>query len=83
MMPGSPAALRVPASAIGLGQNRQSFVYGIDAGGHARRIAVQVLGFAGSEARVSGRLSPGQTVVAAGASFLSPGQRVAVAQPGL
>lgn len=75
-------AFRVPASALLLDQRKQHFVFHIDAANKAQRVAVQVIGFAGSDARIAGKLQNGQTIIAAGGAFVAPGQVVAIARPG-
>lgn len=75
--------LRIPASALLLDQSRQHYVYRIGQRAKVERVAVRVIGFAGNDARVSGPLHTGETVIAAGGAFVSPGQTVAVAKPGI
>lgn len=77
------ATMRIPASALLLDQRREHFVYRIGQRAKVERVAVRVVGFAGNDARVSGPLRTGETVIAAGGAFVSPGQTVAVAQPGI
>jgi multidrug efflux system membrane fusion protein len=74
--------LRVPASALMLDQAKQHYVYRLGRDGKAQRVAVSVIGFSGSDARVSGALQSGQTIIAAGGAFVAPGQAVAIARPG-
>lgn len=77
------ATVRVPVGSITLDHRRQAYVLLLDQSSHALRLNVNVLGFAGNEARIQGQLRPGQVVVAAGAAFISPGEKVTPARPGL
>jgi RND family efflux transporter MFP subunit len=75
------AAVRVPAGAVLLDQQRRPYVYRV-AGGKADRVRVSVIGLTGSEARITGKIAPGQSVIAAGGAFVAPGQAVTAARPG-
>jgi RND family efflux transporter MFP subunit len=78
----APQAVRVPASALILDQRKQHFIYKIGADKKAQRVAVTVIGFSGGDARIAGKLQNGEAIIAAGGSFVAPGQVVAIARPG-
>jgi RND family efflux transporter MFP subunit len=80
---GSSDTLRVPASAIMLDRNRTHFLYRITPANRAETVTVRLIGLAGNYARVSAPLLPGQRVVAAGGAFVTNGQALAIAQPGI
>ncbi len=75
------SVVRVPLSAVQVDRGGTRFVYTIDPLSKARAVPVALTGTVGGDARVSGKLRPGTTVVASGGAFLREGQTVRLAKP--
>ena len=69
----------VPSGALVSGDGDEGVVFTLDPSGVVKRRAVQVLAFSGDRLAVAGGLSRSDRVVTTGAPFLSPGDTVVVA----
>jgi RND family efflux transporter MFP subunit len=72
----SEAMIKVPSTA--LFQDKAATAVWIVENGAVRSIPVKIAGATGNELLVAGGLSPGQTVVTAGANLLKSGQKVKI-----
>lgn len=73
--------VRVPVAAIQTGAGSKRIVYRISNNGRAVPVPVTLHGLSGGDARIAAPLPPGTPIVAAGGSFLRPGQPVRIARP--
>ena len=70
------AAVSVPLAAVLKGRGGSEAVLVVGADKRLRQAPVALKGLAGSQALVTGKLAPGELVVAAGGEFLEPGLTV-------
>lgn len=78
---------RIPVGAMLTARDGTRYVYTIEtaSSGHGktlRRVAVELVGVSGVDARVRAPALAGRQVVSAGGAFLQPGQRVQIVNPG-
>lgn len=78
---------RIPVGAMLTARDGTRYVYTIETArsGHGktlRRVAVELVGVSGVDARVRAPALAGRQVVSAGGAFLQPGQRVQIVSPG-
>ena len=77
----SSAMVRVPVTSLQTDQQGRRIVYQINAKGQAMPVPVVLHSLSGGDARIMAPLPAGTTIVAAGGSFLLPGQSVRIAKP--